>query len=79
MAEVKDKKIPGSLLVVKLFVLLFPSGQCLKKNMNASRPSEHLLAHSNFDYKFDPESDSDSDAYFVIAPSETPISLRSSL
>ena len=33
----------------------------------------HLLAQ----YKFDSESDSDSDAYFAIRSPETPISLRS--
>ena len=38
-----------------------------------------LLAHFNFDPKFDSESDSDSDAYLAIAPPETPISLRSNL
>ena len=35
----------------------------------------YLHAHSKFDY----ESDSDSEAYFAIAPPETPTSLRSSL
>ena len=38
-----------------------------------------LLARSKFDSKFDSETDFDSDAYFAIAPPETPISLRSSL
>ena len=32
-----------------------------------------LLAHSIFDYKFVFESDSDSDAYFTIAPPETSV------
>ena len=42
-----------------------------------------FLAHSTFDSKiassFDSKSEFDSDAYFAVAPPETPISLRFSL
>ena len=36
---VEDKN--SVLVVMKLFLFLFPSGRCLKKNQSAPRPSEH--------------------------------------
>ena len=38
-----------------------------------------LVTHSKTVSNFDSEADFDSDAYFAIAPPETPISLKSSL